>query len=106
MASQIYTLYYGIQYFPQVASWGFSYLIYPFFNITYNRLFKQEEPRNLSPMEAEMFDKLKRGELRMYEVAAPSVYDEKGIHTRFIILERPTTTCEFTERDIDGPVFL
>lgn len=69
-------------------------------------LFKQGEPRTLSPMEADMFDKMKRGELRMYEVAAPSVYDENGIHTRYIILERPTSTCKINERGIDEPVFL
>lgn len=106
MASQLYTLYYGIQYFPQIASWGFNYLIYPVVNMTYTKLFRREEPRNLTPMEADMFDKMRRGELRMYEVSAPSMYDEKGIHTRYIILERPLTTCNFSEEEINKPVFL
>lgn len=106
MASSAYTLYYGLQYFPQMASWGFNYLIYPFITTAYTKLFKKEEIRTLSPMEADLFDKLKKGELRMYEVSAPSRYDSNGILTRYIILERPDHTfCESQEIE-NQPIFL
>lgn len=109
MASSAYTLYYGIQYFPQMASWGLSNIIYPLFSSVYSKLFHKEEIRTLSPMEAELFDKLKKGELRMYEVAAPSMYDSDGIHTRYIILERPYESTKFCTNELEynpSPVFL
>jgi hypothetical protein len=101
--AQYIPLYYGLSYIPQIASWGFSNIVWPIVGIVYSKWKGEEKISELPPLQKDIFEKLQRGELRLYEVSAPSTFDNNnGIHTRYLILE---TTKTSTYKS-DEPVFL
>lgn len=63
----------------------------------------KKESSELTTLEKDMVDKIKNGELRLYEVAIPSFIDQEGVFTRFIMIDnkRPHTYT-----DTEGPVWL
>lgn len=62
----------------------------------YIELTKSKTP--LSPLEKDILVKLKNGEIRMYEVAAPSEVGPTGLTTRYLVLDNRV--------DDSGPVYL
>jgi len=101
--AQYIPLYYGLSYIPQIASWGISNIVWPIVGIIYSKWKGEEKISDLPPMQQDIIEKLQRGELRLYEVSAPSTFDNNGIHTRYLILETTTKTSTYKP---DEPVFL
>lgn len=98
-------------FYSRVAMWSYDYVMYPIASRIYQAVFptstsvSKQQP-SLSITEQQFIHRIQSGEVRLYEVMAPSSCDEDGVLTRYLILDNTTYKESETRSAVNTPTFL
>lgn len=96
-------------FYSRIAMWSYDYVMYPVASRIYHVIFPAKTTTKhvtLSMTEQQFIHRIQSGEVRLYEVMAPSSCDEHGILTRYLVLDNMTYKESETRAIENTPTFL